>query len=241
MPAALKLSTLMTGKSLVASLDIVFAGDMAGSADCCLRIAGEATVAHGAGYRVGMLHIPSSPDDVVPISPEIRSSVHGTGIEILDPEQKTTAKLLVLHPPLDGSTIRRCITLVRAPRIVIVPDKLEEVTGENAADDLRSMPRVSVAPTTPTMREKLRQHSKFRLEPRNWLPLVQTSVESCVYKSGSQLRIGFIIPADWPKAARAIREMIKDDSSLDTYIWHDRGPQRERPQTPGNWMVLDGI
>src|SRR6266498_269855 len=133
MPAALKLSTLMTGKSLVASLDIVFAGDMAGSADCCLRIAGEATVARGAGYRVSMLHIPSSPDDAVAISPEIRSSVHGTGIEILDPEQKTTAKLLVLHPPLDGSTIRRCMTLVRARRIVIVPDKLEELTGENAA------------------------------------------------------------------------------------------------------------
>ena len=97
----------MTGKSLVASLDIVFAGDMAGSADCCLRIAGETTVAHTAGYRVGMLHIPSSSDGIVPISPEIRSSMRGTSIEIVDPERETQAKLLILHPPLDGSAIRQ--------------------------------------------------------------------------------------------------------------------------------------
>src|SRR5437667_4166120 len=149
-PVALRLSTLMTGKSRVASLDIVFAGDMAGSAECCLRIAGEATLAHGHGYRVGMLHIPSS-DEVVPISPEIRSSMRGTSIEIVEPERETQAKLLVLHPPLDGSAIRQCMTLIRAPRVVIVPDEVEELTQENAADDLLSMPHVSVAPTTPMM------------------------------------------------------------------------------------------
>jgi hypothetical protein len=241
----------MPRKSLVASLDIVFAGDMAGSADCCLRIAGEATVAHKAGYRVGMLHIPSSADEIVPISPEIRSSLHGTSIEILDPERATRAKLLVLHPPLDGSTIRQCVTLVQAPRVVIVPDDLEELTGENAAEDLVAMSHVSVAPTTPAMRERLLQHSKFRLEPKDWLPLVETTVKSRVSKSDSQLRVGFIIRADSIRAdppeavhairdARAIREMIKGHASLDTYIWHDRGQGRQRPQTLADCKMLDG-
>jgi hypothetical protein len=240
LPAALKLSARMPRKSLVASLDIVFAGDMAGSADCCLRIAGEATVVHKAGYRVGMLHIASSVDEIVPISPEIRSCVHGTSIEILDPEQATRAKLLVLHPPLDGSTIRQCVTLLQAPRVVVVPDDIEELTGENAAEDLVAMSHVSVAPTTPAMRERLVQHSKFRLEPKDWLPLVETAVKSRVAKSDSQLRLGFIIRADSPEAVRAIREMIKGHTSLETYIWHDRGRARQRPQTVANCKMLDG-
>jgi hypothetical protein len=238
-PAALKLGALM-GKSLVASLDIVFAGNMAGSADCCLRLAGEAAVAHGAGFRVGMLHIAFSADEVVPISPEIRTCMYGTSIEIVDPERVTVAKLLVLHLPLDGSAVRQCMTSVRARRIVIVPDDLEKLTRENAADDLLSMPHVSFAPTTPAMRENLLRHSKFRLEPKNWLPLAETTAEPRASKSGSQLRLGFVVPADGPNAVHVIREIIKDHSSLDTYIWHDRGPRRRPPQAPAHWKIFDG-
>ncbi len=238
-PAAPRPSARVPKKSAAASLDIVLAGDMAGSADCCLRIAGEATVAHGARYRVGMLHIPACADEIVPISPEIRAALRGTSIEIVDPERETRARLLVLHAPLDGPAIHQCMTSVRAPRVVIVPEGFDALTIENAACDLPSRLKISVAPTTPAMRESLRP-SKIKLEPENWPPLAAAAVKPYPARQGSRLRMGFIIPAEWPQAVDAISEMIKGQSALDTWIWQDRGPKRQRRQLAGNWKMLDG-
>ncbi len=214
---------------------------MAGPAERCLRIGGEAAIAHQAGYRVGMLHNPASPDEIVPIAPEIRASMHGTGIEVVDSEQEVEARLLVLHPPFDRLSIRQCMSLVRAHRTVIVPDESEQLSEPGVAEDLRSLPRLTVAPASAAMRTYLRTQPNFRLEPGDWLPLIETDDKPPRSTSAAQLRMGFIIPADWPEAVDAIKEVIKSDPSVEPCIWRDRGPQRQRLQAPASWKVHDGV
>ena len=231
----------MLKKSLRVALDVVFAGDMAGSADSCLRIAGEAATAREAGYQVGLLHTPTSPEEIVPISPEIRACVRQTGIMIVDPDRHTAARLLVIHPPCDKLAIRLSMTRVEAQRVVVVPEELVDVAGPENSDDLLLMPELSIAPTTVMMREGLIKNPKLRLEPRNWLPLVRKTTKPSRFKAGSPLRVGVIIPSDWPKAVEAIKDVVANDPPVEVYAWRDRGPNRQKTETPGNWKVLDGV
>jgi UDP:flavonoid glycosyltransferase YjiC (YdhE family) len=230
----------MPGKQLQSfACDVVFAGNMAGGVETCLRIAGQARSAQQAGYKVGLLHVPHGGEETTPISPEVRLCLRGSPIVALDPVGVVSARLLVIYPPCEAEALARIRTAVTARRVVLVPDPSGDISVL-AAEVSSRFPKMTVAPTTPKMRERLLAAPHLRLEPRDWRPAGR--------KGGSQpkppardLVVGAVIPPHWPQAVDVIREITGKHPDLQVCVWRDRGPRRQLPSVPGHWKSLDGV
>jgi len=219
--------------------DVIFAGDMAGAAENCLRIAGQARAAQQAGYTVALLHIASPGEEATPISPEIRLCLRDTTIVALDPVRAVAARLLVIYPPCDADTLRRIRTSVTAPRAVLLPDQSADIAAL-AAESGAIFRTVSVAPTAPAMRARLLAAPKLKLEPQDWVPLAREARPRAKSQAGD-LVIGAVIPPQWPQAIEAIREITGKTADVRVCVWRDRGPRRQMPTVPGQWKSLDGV
>ena len=223
------------------SYDVVFAGNMAGAVDNCLRIAGEAAAADQAGYRTALLHICEPTAEAAPVSPEIRACLRGSKIAVLDPQQRVSARLLVLHPPCDAAALSLAADAVAAQRVVIVPDAGSDVAALADAAAQAKLPKITIAPTAAALRERLTAQPGLRLEPKDWGPLPsRPGALLPPSPAAGSLRFGAIIPPDWPQAVDAIREIAGRDPDLDIHVWRDRGARRQSPAVPGGWKVFDG-
>lgn len=237
MPIA-KRSFMRGSKRKTFSLDVLFAGDMAAGADNCLRIAGEASAAEKAGYRTGLLHIPSSIDETPHISPELRACLRQSSIAIVEEAREAVACLLIVHPPCGARAPLWIEAALKAERIVLVPD-----AGSLPGEETLSLPaavlrKLSVAPTSDTVRDALRG-IKLRIERASWPPVIH---EREVRRSGLRRSpaIGALIPPDWPGSVDVLQHMLRDAGHVSVHIWRDRGSGRQAPKIPGGWRAFDG-
>jgi len=220
------------------AFDVVLAGDMAGSAENCLRIAGQAHAALQAGYTVGLLHVPHEGSETAPISPEIRHCLRGTSIAALDPVHAVSARLLVAYSPFGPDAVARLRGAVTARSVVLVPDETIDI-GTLVVNARDAFPKVTLAPATTEMRKILLSEPGLRLEPRDWKP-VPTKNKRHPRPAGRELVVGAVIPPHWPQAVDAIRDLVGKHTDVQVCVWRDRGPHRQVPSVPGHWKCLDG-
>lgn len=220
------------------SLDVLFAGDMAGGVDNCLRIAGEARATEKAGYRTGLLHIPSLRDESPPISPELRACLRRSSIAIVEEARDAAARLLVIHPPCGARAELWIDAALKAERVILVPDARSLPSEETFSLPPAMLRKLSIAPSSDTLRNALRG-MKLRMERGNWLPVIH---EREVHRLGPRgsLAIGALIPPDWPDSVDVLQHMLRDTGHVNIHVWRDRGSGRQAPKTPAGWKVFDG-
>lgn len=229
---------MRSSQTAVFSLDVLIAGDMAGRVENCLRIASEAAAAEKAGYRTGLLHIPTSPDENLPISPELRACLRQSSITIVEEARDAAARLMIVHPPCGNRAPQWIDAALKADRVVMVPDA-HSMPGE----EILSLPpallrKLSVAPATESLRERLGGMT-LRTERGNWLPVILER-EARRSAEGGSPALGAIIPPDWPGAVEALQDMLRDAGHVNVHVWRDRGAGRQAPKIPGGWKAFDG-
>jgi hypothetical protein len=219
------------------SLDVLFAGDMAGRVDKCLRIAGEASAAEKAGFRVGLLHVPASSEETQPVSPELRACLRHSSIAIVEDARDAAARLCVVYPPCGASAPQWIEVARKAERVVMVPDLYSMPGEETFCLPPALLRKVSVAPTTDALRETLRD-VKLRIERGNWLPVINHCETRRVLRGLPA--VGAILPPDWPGAVDALGDILRDAGHVNVHLWRDRGPRRHLHKIPGGWKAFDG-
>jgi hypothetical protein len=222
--------------------DIILMSDLTKSGDLGFRIAEEARVQRGLGYRTGLIHLKAAQSADV-ISLDVQACIRDEAAVAIDPASSPRTRLLVVHSPDTTSLSAARHLRVRAERTVLVLHRPSEIecVGRYGLD---ADPSVSVAPVNRRMRAALEEVDlRLPIERENWRPAGH-GWGTAIRRRGSLRRpsIGWIGGTDreaWPKSPAELSASLPADGSFDVFIL-GRPLQNVIPsQRPSAWGILD--
>ena len=213
-----------SSSAAAASLDVVFACDMATSGHAALRAATEAAAAAAAGYGVGLFHLPP-PGTAALIAPEMQRVAGLPGVAILDPDTQVSARLLVLHLPASANDAIKRTARITARQTVIVAEAAVDATAPAVVARASSACGARLSPDLKTEREP------WPIVLPDVLPVPETAPRQ-------PLRLGIIGTV---AASQSFDRLATEATArgAEIIVWTERGLADDLP-VPSDWTVLDG-
>ncbi|MEX1206547.1 MAG: glycosyltransferase [Dongiaceae bacterium] len=188
-----------------------------------MRIAQETRIQAAAGYRTGLLHVPSDAIAQPFVNPEIDACVREGLATVIDPRVgPVRARLLVVHgPEVVFDRMPEPLPRISADRVVVVagraPDGLYDVGQKDRLFRLLFAAPVRWAPTGVEVRRALAAGgAAIRLDPEDWRPSVLAAPRRQRRPRWDRPAIGRVSPGNatqWPAEPARLRALYPDDGS----------------------------
>ena len=227
------------------AFDVVLCADLSRRGDIGFRIAQEAHTYSGLGYRVGLLHVPSS-FSRQRVSPDILRCLSEDAARPVGLEHPAHARLLVVHSPQTVLEVSAELRALRADRVILVVDDVSVPDLHVRERLLLSLcDRVSVAPINAAVRNVLRDRNPVcPIEPDDWSPIASPSPQPYARNHWRRSRptLGYLTtdhPNQWPRTRSELSALFPVDAFLD-YLALGEPPSdlTEGPTGLSNWTVL---
>jgi len=236
------------GRRREARFDIAILADMRTPCDVGLRIAQETRIQAAAGYRTGLLHVPSDAIAQPFVNPEIDACVREGLATVIDARAgPVRARLFVVHgPEAVFDRVPEPLPRMSADRVVVVagraPDGLYDVGQKDRLFRLLFAAPVRWAPTGTEIRRALADcGAAIRLDPEDWQPSIPAAPRRRRRRRWDRPVIGRVSPGDathWPAEPARLRALYPDDGSAVVRIL---GLPRVDglPRPPAAWECFD--
>ncbi|HLB79990.1 MAG TPA: hypothetical protein VJJ77_05760 [Dongiaceae bacterium] len=218
--------------------------------DVGLRIAQETRIQAAAGYRTGLLHVPSDAIAQPFVNPEIDACVREGLATVIDPRVGPVhARLFVVHAPeAVFDRVPEPLPRMSADRVVVVagrvPDGVYDVGQKDRLFRLLFASPVRWAPTGTEVRRALAAGgAAIRLDPEDWRPSVLAAPRRQRRPRWDRPAIGRVSLGDatqWPAEPARLRALYPEDGSAVVRILglpRVDGPPLPRP--PEAWECFD--
>lgn len=202
--------------------DVVIAADMAGPGDLGSRIGGEIEATNSAGYRIGLVHLPS-PHSLTRIAPQIRRTVQEGKSSPIDPAAQIQTDLLVVHIQHGNFDSFPSLMAVEAKRVVIVADRMPAFDVNSISSMFGSIGPMSWAPTNPWVRAALAGLSaQVSIEDEDWAPVVENAHRIGQSEAAGELiTIGQITGSgatQWPESRDELEQVLPADGTANVLL-----------------------
>lgn len=228
--------------SSVEKFDVVLMADMAGAGDVGMRIGAEIETLASAGYRIGLVHLPS-PLSLTRIAPQIRRCVRlGKAIPI-DPVTQFQSALLVVHIQHGRFDSFAHLRWMKADRAVIVVDRAPDFDLATLADVFNAICPTSWAPTNPWVRAALANLSPpVRIEDEDWTAIVgDTRQLGRAEVFDAPITFGMISGSgatQWPATKNELEQVLPAVSSANVLLFGRPPGHLLPPKLPPEWKII---
>jgi hypothetical protein len=247
--------TLVEGSSLTAarSYDVLLATDCRFLGDSTSSVAEEIRAQARAGYRTGLLHVPSrSPGRPRPFRPEIRNVLEAGAAELVLPGDRVESALLVVRHPAVLADPPVGLPKLTTDRVVVAADAAIDARRKAVPYDVRRIQHTihrltgvtaSWAPVGPGTRAALAAYGgDVPILPDDWVDVID-GAEWQVKRDGFATdrpvigRRGHDQPSEWPRHRRDLIAAYPDDPRYAVRVLGGTDtPAQLLGRLPANWQ-----